>query len=207
MRTNPFEDAFLWLTDLSWEVLLFWALLIVGTVVAGINWRADPAQRTAEGVAMWVFRVLIGSMWYQGSTWKLPLPSSGGFEYWLRQAGEHAAFAFIGDLVNGVFLPLIVVVGPLIYFAELFFAVTLMLGVLTRLGALLAVGQALFLWLALYRAEAEWPWNYVFLAVVNGLFVACAAGRSLGVDAILRRPGGVVSRAKGLSGLILRRFT
>ncbi|MCG6897489.1 MAG: DoxX family membrane protein [Thiocapsa sp.] len=207
MRTNPFSDVFLWLADARWEVLLLWALLIASITVAAVNWRGDPAQRTPRDVTVWVFRVLIGAMWYQGTTWKLPLPVSGGFEYWLRQTGEHAAFPFIGDLVNNLLLPQIALVGPLIYFAEMFFAVSLLLGVLTRLGALFAAGQALFLWLGLYRAEAEWPWNYIFLAVVHGLFIVVAAGRSLGVDAILRRPGGLVSRATGFAGLILRQST
>ena len=207
MRTDPFSDVFLWLADARWEVLLFWALLIASTVVAAVNWRSDPTQRTPRDAAVWLFRVLIGAMWYQGSTWKLPLPVSGAFEHWLRETGEHAAFPFIGDLVNHLFLPQIALVGPLVYLAELFFAVSLMLGLLTRLGALLAAGQALFLWLGLYQAEAEWPWNYVFLAVVHGLFIVLAAGRSLGVDAILRRPDGAVSRATGVSGSLLRRFT
>ena len=56
-----------------------------------------------------------------------------------------------------------------------------------RLFALLAVGFSLHLWLGLYRHPAEWPWNYVFLAVVLALFVNYAAGRSLGADALLRR--------------------
>ena len=207
MRTNPFSDVFLWLTDARWEVLLFWALLIASTVIAAWNWRTDSAQRTPRDGAVWAFRVLIGAMWYQGTTWKLPLPFTGGFEYWLGQTSEHAAFPFIGDLVSNLFLPQISLVGPLVYFAELFFAVSLMLGVLTRLGALLAAGQALFLWLGLYGAEAEWPWNYVFLAVIHGLFIVLAAGRSLGVDAILRRPAGLVSRTKGPFGFILRQST
>lgn len=207
MKTDPFSDTFLWLADSRWEVLLFWALLIASTVVAALNWRAHPAQRTSAHAAVWAFRVLIGAMWYQGTTWKLPLPYSDAFEYWLKQTAEHAAFPLLGDLVSGVFLPLIPVVGVLVYLAELLFAVTLMLGVVTRLGALLAAGQALFLWLGLYRAEAEWPWNYVFLAVVHGFFIVYAAGRSLGVDAILRRPGGIVSRASGVSGWLLRLST
>ncbi len=207
MRTNPFSDTFSWLADARWEVLLFWALLIASIVIAAINLRSDPAQRSPRDATIWMFRVLIGAMWYEGTTWKLPLPYSGAFQFWLKKTGEEAAFPFISDLVNNVMLPNIHVVGTLIYFAELAFAVSLMLGVFTRLGALLAMGQALFLWLGLYHAKAEWPWNYIFLATVHGLFIATAAGRSLGVDAILRRPGGLVSRATGLRGWLLRWIT
>ena len=203
MRTDPFSDTFMWLTDFRWEVVVFWLLLIGSIVVAGVNWRTDPAQRTTENVAIWVFRLLIGAMWYQGTTWKLPLPYSEAFAHWLSETGQHAAFPFVRDLVHGVFEPALPVVGTLVYFAELFFAVTLMLGVLTRLGALLALGQATFLWIGLYQAPNEWPWNYVFLMVVHGFFIVTAAGRSLGVDALLRRPVGLVDRTGGLPGRLL----
>jgi len=33
-----------------------------------------------------------------------------------------------------------------------------------------------------YSHPGEWPWNYVFLAMINVLFFIYAAGRSLGVD-------------------------
>jgi Domain of unknown function (DUF1127) len=56
-----------------------------------------------------------------------------------------------------------------------------------RLFAFVAIFFALHLWLGLYLHPAEWPWNYMFLAIVHALFVLCAAGRSLGLDAWLRR--------------------
>ena len=37
------------------------------------------------------------------------------------------------------------------------------------------------------RCGAEWPWSYLFLAIVMFFFVLHAAGRSLGLDAWLRR--------------------
>jgi hypothetical protein len=37
------------------------------------------------------------------------------------------------------------------------------------------------------RCGAEWPWSYLFLAMAMFFFVLHAAGRSLGLDAWLRR--------------------
>ena len=38
------------------------------------------------------------------------------------------------------------------------------------------------------RSElAEWPWEFVFIIVICWLFYIYAAGRSLGLDALLRR--------------------
>jgi hypothetical protein len=207
MRTDPFSDTVMWLTDVRFVVVIYWALLVGSAAVAAINWTLDPAQRTGENVAVWGFRLLIGGMWYQGTTWKLPLPYSDAFKFWLEETGKHAAFPIIADLVTGVMLPLIVVFGTLIYFVELFLATTITLGVLTRLGALIAMGQGVFLWLGLYHAEKEWPWNYIFLIVLHGLFFVYGAGRSLGVDALLRRPGGVFDRATGLRATVLRLAT
>jgi hypothetical protein len=207
MRSDPFSDSLAWLFDFRWQTLLCLALLAASVVVASINWTRDPQQRTAECVAIWIFRLLIGAMWYQGTTWKLPLPVSDAFAYWLGETGKYAAFPFIRTLVTDVFQPLLPVVGTLIYFAELFFAVTVTLGVLTRLGALLALGQAAFLWIGLYQAADEWPWNYVFLMIVHGFFIVTAAGRCLGIDAILRRPGGAVDRATGPARTLLRLAT
>lgn len=207
MRTDPFSDVIAWLFDFRWETLVYLALLAASIVIASINWARDPQQRTAESVAIWVFRLLIGAMWYQGTTWKLPLPASEAFAHWLGETGKYAAFPFIRSLVTDVFQPLLPVVGTLVYFAELFFAVTITLGLLTRLGALTALGQATFLWIGLYQATNEWPWNYVFLMVVHGFFIATAAGRHLGADAMLRRPGGIIDGSTGLRRTLLRLAT
>jgi hypothetical protein len=48
------------------------------------------------------------------------------------------------------------------------------------LGAL----YSLALWLGLYRHPQEWPWEYIFLAVVQGMFAVVDAGRGLGLDAL-----------------------
>jgi uncharacterized membrane protein YphA (DoxX/SURF4 family) len=207
MRTDPFSDAITWLFDFRWQTLLYLALLAASIGIASINWTRDPEQRRAASIAIWLFRLLIGAMWYQGTTWKLPLPASDAFAYWLAETGKYAAFPFIRSLITDVFQPLLPVVGTLIYFAELLFAVSITLGLLTRLGALLALGQATFLWIGLYQASNEWPWNYVFLMIVHGFFIVTAAGRHLGADALLRRPGDAIDRTTGLARTVLRLST
>ena len=202
MRTNPFYDAWLFLIGATddqralgffqyWFVVLFWALLVASLWIAVWNWREDTAQRRGTPVTVWLCRVLIGAMWFQGCLWKLPLPVSGGFEYWTGQMGEHAAFAFHRDLVKNLYLPNLRIIDPLVFLAELGFAISLMLGFGVRLVALVAAIYSLHLWLGLYRHPGEWPWNYVFLAMIHVLFVVYAAGRSLGVDALLRRRVGL----------------
>jgi uncharacterized membrane protein YphA (DoxX/SURF4 family) len=198
MRTNPFYDAWQFLIGATGDhqalgifryvmVALFAVLLLASIWIALKNWREDPAQRSGPNVATFICRLLIGAMWFQGCLWKLPLPISGGFEYWTKEMGQHAAFALHRTLVETVYLPNLKLIDPLVFLAELGFAVSLMLGFGVRLVATVAVFYSLHLWLGLYRHPGEWPWNYVFLAIVHVLFAIYAAGRSLGIDALVRR--------------------
>jgi len=214
MRTNPFLDAWLFIIGSTEDheklgpfkyffVVLFIALAVASLWIAWTNWREDPTQRTGVHVTTWFCRVLIGCMWFQGCLWKLPLPISEGFQYWTGQMAEHAAFEFHRTLVTSVYLPYLKIMQPIVFLAEISFATSLILGLGVRLFAALAAGFALHLWLGLYLHPAEWPWNYVFLAVILVLFAAYAAGRSLGADALLRRrvdKNGLVGRFVGLAG-------
>jgi hypothetical protein len=198
MRTNPFFDAWLFivgLTDVPHTdgifkhtfVILFLGLLGAAALIAFINWREDPAQRTGAHIAIGVSRVLIGCMWFQGCLWKLPLPIADGFRYWTEQMAQYAAFGFHRALVTDVYLPYLKIINPLVFLAELSFAISLILGLGVPVFALLAALFSLHLWLGLYLHPGEWPWSYIVLAVVHIQFVVCAAGRSLGLDAYLHR--------------------
>src|SRR5206468_3235385 len=96
MRANPFLDTWMFLIGATDDhnalgafkyvfVALFWALLVASVSIAVVNWRRDPAQRTATRLSTYLCRVLIGGMWFQGCLWKLPLPFSGGFQHWTGQ--------------------------------------------------------------------------------------------------------------------------
>lgn len=198
MRTNPFYDAVEFLTAgtdnhaaIGWGAVPF-ALLSVGLVIGSIaiaaaNWRADPTQRTGRHMALWLMRTLIGSMWLEGSLWKLPLPISGGFGYWVGLMGDNAAWDVYGTLIRTVLVPNIALVNPLIFLVEISLAISLMLGVAVRLTSLLGVAMALNLWLGLYHFQPEWPWSYIFVAMLHVVFIIDRAGRALGLDAMLLR--------------------
>jgi hypothetical protein len=186
-------------------VALFWALLIASFVFAVRNWREDPAQRSPRQLGIWFVRVLIGGMWFQGMLWKLPLPVAGGLRFWTEQMAERAAFAWHRELVTNVYLPYLQFFDPIIFLAEFTFAVSLILGLGVRLVSTLAVIFVLHLWLGIYQpgTPAEWPWSYIFLAVVMFFFALDAAGRSLGLDAWLRRHFASVRDGTGLIGRVL----
>jgi hypothetical protein len=174
--------------------------LIVGTAVAFKNWQDDPAQRSGRHLGVWFARMLIGCMWFQGMLWKLPLPFSDGLQYWTEQESTNAAFQFHRTFLKDVVLTHMSIFGPMVFLAELVFAGSLMLGLAVRFVGALAIAYTLQLWLGLYDNPSEWPWTYMFLAVLMFLFTVEAAGRSLGLDAWLRRKVSDVHDGKGLIG-------
>ena len=200
MRTDPFTDTWMFLigeqpdqTALgAWRwllVALFLGALAASIWIARANWRADPAQRHAGHVWMWLFRVLFGAMWFQGSLWKLPFPVSGGFQSWTEQITENAAFEVHRALVRDVLLPNIALLQPVVFLTEISLGLSMILGLAVRASSLVGIVFALQLWLGLYHLQVEWPWLFAFMVIGMGQFIVHAAGRSLGLDATLRRQG------------------
>jgi uncharacterized membrane protein YphA (DoxX/SURF4 family) len=204
MRSNPFYDAWLFVIGNTndhnalgaWKygfVVLFLALIAASTFIAIRNWKEDPTQRTGRHFATWIMRVLIGTMWFEGMLWKLPMFSKeNGLYYWMEQMTGRAAFELHRDFVASVLLPLFNIVNPLILLVELAFASCLILGFGVRIVSLVAILFSLNLWLGIYLDRGpsdpdEWPWSYLFLVIVHAFFAIHAAGRSLGLDALFRR--------------------
>ena len=195
MRTNPFNDTWLFLIGQTPDhdalgpakyllVALYAALLAGGIAVAARAWSRDPAQRTGRNLAIWLFRTMIGSMWLQGSLWKLPLPVAGGFQYWTGQLAEHSWLPIHAALVRDVLLPNIALLDPAVWLTETLLAASLMLGAGVRLAGLVGIAFTLNLWVGLYLRSDEWPWNYVFLIFVHAFFVLDRAGECLGLDTL-----------------------
>ena len=122
-------------------------------------------------------------MWWQQSLWKIP-PDYDGLIYWMKQQVAHAAISLQGALVDRVVLPNIAIFGPAVYAVEVAIGVSLILGLWSRAGALLGVLMGLNLWLGLYSAPGEWPWTYMFLIIIQALYVIDPPGRSLVADAL-----------------------
>jgi uncharacterized membrane protein YphA (DoxX/SURF4 family) len=184
MKTEPnvFSDTVAFLTVQAWPTVVYWFLLLGSIVIAVRVWRGGYGQRGVRPVAIWALRVLMGTMWWQGSLWKIP-PNFDGLLYWMKQVVDHAAIPLQAQLYGQVVIPNIGVFGPLVYLTEALIAVSLMLGVLTRWFSLFGLLMGLNLWLGLYSAPGEWPWTYGFLIIIQTLFVIDPPGRCLGIDA------------------------
>ncbi len=200
MNHNPISDTVQFLLQPAWTTAIFWLLLLGSIAVAVHVYRTMPTQRTIEHVGNWVFRLLIGSMWWQQTLWKLPpfytdhpeQPfGETGLAYWMGLMGKSAAIPLQRDFVNNIVLPHFHLFAPAVYSLEVLTAVSLILGIFVRFWGLIGALQILNLWLGLYNAEGEWPWTYFFLLVIQLIFALHHYGRSLGLDAL------IVERWKG----------
>lgn len=194
MNPDPLTDILKFLSQPRLATVFFWLLLIGSVAVAAYVYRTMPEQRTAGHIGNWLFRLVVGCMWWQQTLWKLPpfytdqpdAPfGTTGLATWMKLMGQHASIPLQADFVNHVVLPNFYLFAPVVYALELLTAVSLMLGLFVRLGGVIGALQIVNLWLGLYSAPHEWPWTYVFLILLMASFALHHYGRSLGLDAII----------------------
>jgi uncharacterized membrane protein YphA (DoxX/SURF4 family) len=181
--------------------VLYWVLLIGSLAIGYTNWRLDSTQRTGTHLSIYAMRLVSAGMWYLGTLWKLPLPISAGFKYWLENTVKYSSFQAHASIMQ-VFLDHIALVQPLVFLLETALAISLMLGIAVRLAGIVGVLFILNLLIGLYNDPTEWPWTYVGIICAHGMFAVAQAGRSLGIDNLLAKrmiPGlpydGAVARA------------
>jgi len=196
MKHDPISDVIDFFQQPGLTTVIFWLLVLGSIAIAVYVFSTMPEQRRFEHVGNWIFRLLIGCMWWQQTLWKLPpyytdhpdQPfGATGLAYWMGLLGKSAAVPLQADFVNNIVLPHFYVFAPMVYAAEVLTAVSLILGVFVRLWGLIGALQILNLWLGLYNAEGEWPWTYFFLLVLQLIFALHRYGRSLGLDALIAK--------------------
>ena len=194
MNHNPISDVADFLQAPGWTTYAFWVLVLASVVIAVYALITIPGQRRATHLFDWLFRFLIGCMWWQQTLWKLPPYYTDhpdqpfgetGLAYWMGVMGKSAAIPQQADFVNNIVLPHFYVFAPAVYTLEVLTAVSLILGIFVRFWGIIGALQIANLWLGLYNAEGEWSWTYFFLLVLQLIFAVHRYGRGLGVDAII----------------------
>src|SRR6202023_923403 len=133
MRHSPISDLLNFLQQPAFvsgpagPTAVFWVLVLASLAVAGYAFAAMPGQRRATHLSNWVFRFLIGCMWWQQRLWKLPPYYTGhpdqpfgatGLAYWMRLMGKSAAIPQQAEFVNNIVLPHFYVFAPVVYSLE-----------------------------------------------------------------------------------------
>ena len=111
-----------------------------------------------------------------------------------------------GFLLDNVFIPNIRVFGWLIWLAETWIFLSMVLGLFTRFGGLVAIGMSfqLYVGLANIPRPFEWEWSYGAIVLLSIAMFGAAAGRHFGIDALLRkRLAEPASRGKLLARVVM----
>lgn len=160
---------------------------------------ADDAVARGAAVAV---RLIAAALWFTNLEWKRPPDfgqnnESGLYEF-TSLAVEYPVFQPWSDLVESVILPNFTLFAWISVITEWALAICLLLGLLTRLVALVAIAQSVAIFLSVGAAPNEWYWSYFLMIAIHLAILGFAAGRVLGVDAVLRRrlgdAGGLLPR-------------
>jgi len=139
-----------------------------------------------------VLRLTAGLLWLSNVGWKAP-PNLGESAEGCRglcgfvQAGiDHPVAPGYPWVLEHVVRPNLAAFGWGVLIVEFLLAAMLLSGTLTRLAAVIGFAQSVAIGLSVANAPGEWYWSYALMAGLHLALFAMAAGRTGGVDAILR---------------------
>lgn len=149
--------------------------------------NAPPMSTKLTGRVAAIVRIAIGCLWLANTEWKIPTSFNGlkGFTT-NGTASAVSAFGPYTYIVKKLVLPNFGLFGWLVLLLEVSLGAFLILGLGTRLWALIGLGQATAIGLSVMFLPGEWPWAYVMMALCHLAIFALAAGRTGGLDAVLR---------------------
>lgn len=158
----------------------------------------DHVRSQSSDRLMAVIRIVVGLMWLSNINWKTPpnfgSDTGGGLYGYTNDAITHPVFAPYSWVVKHAVLPNFHLFGWMVLLVECALAAFLLLGLGTRFWGVIGAIQALAIGLSVALTPGEWPWSYVLMILANLSLVATAAGRTWGLDGVIRpllvdRPG------------------
>lgn len=170
----------------------------VGTGTGPEPLDAGPLARALVAGA----RIVVALLWIQNLNWKIP-PDFGrdrnaDLFVFVQDAVTHPVVPAYSWLVENAVLPNLTAFGYLTLLTEFGLGVFLLTGLLTRAWALVGIAQTTAITLSVLNTPGEWHWSYFLMLVAHVLLFATAAGRTGGLDGILRpvwrRSGGRLAR-------------
>ena len=153
------------------------------TPAAGDTRGRETATTTHVLVA--VFRVGVAMLWIENVGWKRP-PDFSSLRDFTTLAVDHPVLPPWSWLVSHVVLPNFTFFAWVTLLLEASIGVFLLLGLATRLWAVVGLGQTLVITMSILNAPHEWEWSYYLMFLAHIALFATAAGRSFGLDGVLR---------------------
>lgn len=153
-------------------------------------------------------RIVAGLLWMNGAGWKNPARfhvHDGFFYDFVAHAVRDEVFAPYAWVVRQFVLPHFTLFAWVVWSTEVLLGVFLLLGLATRFWALAGVVQSAAILLSVANTPNEWGWSYWMMIALHLLLFATAAGRSYGLDGLLR-PAWQACSSKESQGGRLRRL-
>jgi thiosulfate dehydrogenase [quinone] large subunit len=143
----------------------------------------DPIPTAAAGAVMAAARILCGLLWLSNVGWKRSpfRPVRRFLERGIEEETLPAwtpVLRFARDNIEWL--------GWGVLLTEAFLGAFLLLGFLTRFWALVGAAQSLFIGLTVANVAEEWGWSYWLMIAVHLTLFATAAGRTAGLDGVVR---------------------
>lgn len=149
------------------------------------------AHDRATSISAFVVRIVVGLLWLENISWKIPphfgADDNSGLFHFTNLAVEYPVFPPYTAVVENVVLPNFAFFGWTVYILEICLAVFLLLGLATRFWAVIGIAQTVAIFLSVGAAPNEWPWSYFLMATAHLAVLGFAAGRVIGLDALVRR--------------------
>ncbi len=135
-------------------------------------------------------RLAVGLLWVQNVNWKHPplfgRPNNADLYEYTRDAVTHPVLPPFAWAVKTVVLPNFTIFGYLTLILEFGLAVFLLAGLLTRLAGTIALLQTFAITFSALFAPGEWQWSYYLMIAIHLVLITTAAGRTGGLDGLLR---------------------
>lgn len=161
-----------------------------GTMPGGQTIHTLADDRAAR-ISAFIVRVAAGLLFVDNLSWKTP-PHFGaddgtGLYFFTKLGIEHPVVAPFSSIIENVVLPNFGLFAWAVFLIEICLAVFLLLGLATRFWAAVGIAQAVAIFLTVGAAPNEWKWSYFLMMATLLAVFGFAAGRVMGIDAILRR--------------------
>ncbi len=143
------------------------------------------ADSRATRLLLAAFRVGVALLWIENAGWKTP-PDFDSLRGYTQDAVEYPVFAPFTWLIEHLVLPNFTAFAWMTLLVEASLGAFLLIGLATRLWALVGVAQSLAIMMSVLNAPNEWEWSFYLMILAHIALLATAAGRSFGLDSLMR---------------------
>ncbi len=165
-----------------------------------ISQLSDRVQERSKKLIIPFVRIVVGLMWLENASWKVPPKFAGSFRRFTESAVDHEVFGPYAFFVKHVALKQFSAFGWVTLLTETLLGALLIFGLFTRFAALLGVVASLAIAMSILHVENEWPWAYYLMVAAHLALFALDAGRTAGIDAVLTNRTRPWARAAGFIG-------